>query len=459
MFQALNTALTSLYANRSALEVTGNNIANVNTEGYTRQRVQTTEISGNAAALYAKSSKTGYGVQVGDVTRVMDQYYQSRTIAEHGTLSQLNAQNTGFTTIQDAFAEPSDRSLQSSLTNFWKSWDDLSNSPSDATRSAVVETSQTLTSQFRTVSNTLTDMSGASLNRLKSEIDQVNSYAKGIADLNTAIATATNSGGEVNSLLDKRDVLVSKVSDLIGVTVRHGSANTISLLVGGSSLVSGSTSNTLQVDDTGTPVTLRWDKDGDPTTVTDGVALGVSGGDISGQLDLINTTIPKYKGLLDGVAANLIGLVNTQHASGLDKSGNPGGAFFSGTDASTIGVDAAVVADPTLIAASATGTTSGSSDGENARRMADLARAGTGPDKVYAQLINVLGIEAQRVKNQAATQQSITNTADANLQSSSGVSLDEEMTNLISYQRSYDSAAKYMSVINDVLGTLINMVG
>lgn len=459
MFQSLNTALTALYANRSALEVTGNNIANVNTEGYSRQRVSTTEISGNAAALYAKSSKTGYGTQVSDVTRVLDQFYQSKSIIEHGKMSELGAQNTGLAQVEDIFGEPSDVSLQSSLTKFWKSWDDLSNSPSDATRSAVVETSQTLTAQFRNISTNLTSMSDAALSRVKSDINEVNAYAQNIADLNSSIATATNSGGEVNSLLDKRDALVSKISELIGVTVRQGPTNTISLLVGGSSIVSGSTASTLEVDDSGTPVTLRWDKDGDPLTTTEGMAVTISGGDAAGQLDLVNNTIPRYKTLLNGVASNLISMVNTQHGQGLDKSGNPGGTFFAGTDASDIDVDPAIIADPTLIAAGATGATAGASDGENARAMADLARAGTGPDQAYRQLVNVLGIEAARVKNQSATQQTITNNADAVLQSSSGVSLDEEMTNLVSYQRAYDSAAKYMSVINDVLGTLIGMVG
>jgi flagellar hook-associated protein 1 FlgK len=275
--------------------------------------------------------------------------------------------------------------------------------------------------------------------------------------LNKEIISETNSGATPNALLDQRDAILTKLSDLVGITVQPTASNGVAVLVGGSALVRDNTTQTLQVDDTGNPVQLRWDDDNNPLTVTDGQVVKITGGDASGQMDLINTDIPKYQTMLNTFTSNLISTVNTQHEAGQDLNGDPGVAFFTGTDASNIAVNTVVANDPSKIAAAASG--GAQLDSDNASAMANLSELDNGPDTSYASMINVIGTDAQRAANQATINESITNNADAAVQSTSGVNLDEEMTNMVQYQRAYESAAKYLSVINTTLDSLMQIVG
>jgi flagellar hook-associated protein 1 FlgK len=163
------------------------------------------------------------------------------------------------------------------------------------------------------------------------------------------------------------------------------------------------------------------------------------------------------------VAANLAAAVNAQHAAGYDISGNPGGTFFASSDgvspvtASNITV---AITDPDLVAAAASaGTGGGTLDGSNADAIAAIGTSATGPDQGYRQLIANLGVAGQTADRQSGIQSSLTNAVDSAREAQSGVNLDEEMTNLISYQRAYQAAARVMSTVDDCLDTLINHTG
>ena len=251
-------------------------------------------------------------------------------------------------------------------------------------------------------------------------------------------------------------MLVGKLSDLVGITTQANDANGLTILVGGSSLVRDNEARQLQVDDTTATVAVRWDEDGNQSTVTDGQRVLLNGGDAGGQVDVINNIVPKFQAMLNTFVTSLKTTVNTQHQAGQDLNGTAGIAFFTGTNASDISINATVAADTSLVAASKSG--GAALDSDNASAMANLASLVNGPDSSYRQLVNVLGLDAQRVNSQAKIQQNITNSVDGSVQSVQGVNLDEEMTNLVQYQRAYESAAKYLNIVNSTLDSLMSIL-
>jgi flagellar hook-associated protein 1 FlgK len=146
--------------------------------------------------------------------------------------------------------------------------------------------------------------------------------------------------------------------------------------------------------------------------------------------------------------------VNAAHNAGYDKNGSPGGDFFTGTTASTISV---AISNTSQLAASSSPTNA--LDGHNADAIGDLSLSGSGPDVNYRQLVADLGVTAKSASLKAQTQSTITSDLDSNHESTSGVSLDEEMSSLLSYQRAYEAAAKLMNTVDSTLNTLISSTG
>src|SRR4051812_21198932 len=145
-FGSINTALTGLYANRRGLDVSGQNIANANTQGYSRQRVlMQSVVGGSSAAMYARSDGLGDGVEVIDVQRLRSEFLEERGRTEHAAGSYLVNQASIYNSIEDVFGEPNDTALQAQFHDMWASWADVANSPNDpAARSALLQQSATV---------------------------------------------------------------------------------------------------------------------------------------------------------------------------------------------------------------------------------------------------------------------------------------------------------------------------
>ena len=156
-FSGISTALSSLRAQRQGLDVAGQNIANANTEGYTRQRVEMNAVGGVTAVptIWAKQDTIGSGVQVGDVNRIRDELLESRVRNEHAHNAYLSGQDDAYTNIQDVFKEPSDTGLQERMSTFWSDWQDLSNNPGDgAARTKVMQPWLSASTNWQTRSST-----------------------------------------------------------------------------------------------------------------------------------------------------------------------------------------------------------------------------------------------------------------------------------------------------------------
>ena len=238
-FGSLNAATTALWAQRRALDVTGQNIANVNTEGYSRQRVELQSIGGSVVpAFFSTSNGLGGGVNADEVTRIRDAFLEGRGHTEHANSARLTVENDTFELVEQAFREPGDTGIQSLLSEMWSGWEDVANQPQDeAARGQVLKRLETLVGGIHFSQASLGAQWTQSRESLDVLVADVNASASSIADLNQAIQRATQSGLPANDLSDQRDLLVMKLADQVGATVRHGDNGVVDVLVGGMTLV------------------------------------------------------------------------------------------------------------------------------------------------------------------------------------------------------------------------------
>ncbi|SHN41978.1 flagellar hook-associated protein FlgK [Cryptosporangium aurantiacum] len=457
-FSGISTALSSLRAQRQGLDVAGQNIANVNTEGYSRQRTEMTAVEGvsNVPTIWAKQDPVGTGVNVGDITRIRDELLEARVRTEHSHNAFLSGQHDVFENIQTVFKEPSDTGLQARMSSFWSDWQDLSNNPGDdAVRTKVIQQGGAVAGAINDANTQLNTIWKSARTAATSQIADINTATAEIASLNKGIMQAKVGGLPANELADRRDALVLKLADLAGATATLRESGAVDVSLFGSTLVSGTASrdlappggaNTLAERLAGNKVGVTFADNGQPAVVTRG--------ELGSSLESMNTVVPKYATALNEVATALISNVNTIHTAGFDKTGAEGGPFFSGTDAGTVSM---AITEPDEVAASTAANLR--LDGGNADALGDLATSGTGPDVTYRQLVADLGVAAKSATLKAETQSTITADLDSSHESTSGVSLDEEMSNLLQYQRAYEAAAKLMNTIDSTLNTLINNTG
>jgi flagellar hook-associated protein 1 FlgK len=467
-FSGLSTALTSLYAQRRGLDVTGQNIANANTDGYSRQRVNFESVGAPAVpALWSTYRGAGSGVAATDIERLRDVFLESRARTEQQKLAHLTGRQDTLAGIERSFREPGDTGLQSQLSELWSSWHDVANQPGDlAARAQLLERTATVGDSIRQAHASLDAMWGAGREQMETTVAAVNAAAANVAELNQAILRSNQAGIPSNELADKRDLLVMQLADLVGATGRAGADGTIDVYLGGTALVRGSQVEELTVTGatnmegyrtTGVPASIVWAASG---------AVAQSGGRAGAQVEALSTTIPGYADQLDDVVTNLVSELNVAHRAGYDLDGNAGTDLFAaGATAKDI---TGLITDPRKVAASSEaptygpdGTTvvSASLDGSNAAKIAEIERQAAGPDRAYRQLIVKLGTDAQTANRRLEIQADVAVQINAAREAQSGVNFDEEMVNLLSFQRAYEAAARVISTVDATLDVLINRTG
>ncbi|MGQ0826042.1 MAG: flagellar hook-associated protein FlgK [Actinomycetota bacterium] len=308
-FAGLHIALSSLYAQRRGMELAGHNVANANTEGYSRQRVDLVNVGAPLnPAFWSRWKGDGGGVEVRDVLRYRDQFLEIRAALEHGAQGHLEQLKGVLAGLEQLFAEPGDLGLGRQFSEFWAGWDDVANNPSDAAaRTQLLERASTLVTGFNEAAAAITQMRSDTITELQTVVDEINTTAGTIAQLNQAIKNAEIANISSNDLQDQRDLLVNKLAGLTGSSIRPHEHGQVNVLVGGTPLVLGEKAETLMLDTSGTPVVIRWTKDNFPASISSGTA--------GGKLEAINTTLPGYLTELDAIAVDLRTDVNALHAS------------------------------------------------------------------------------------------------------------------------------------------------
>jgi flagellar hook-associated protein 1 FlgK len=448
-FNGLRIALSSLYAQRKALQVTGQNIANVNTEGYSRQRVEMVANAGpSTPAIESRYFGPGMGVLTDDTTRLRDQFLEVRGYQEHAVEAGLKESQSVLSRIELAFDEPSDDGLATLINSFLAAFDDVANAPSDlAARAQLVEQGKTLMAGFTQLDAALATQRQSSIEELSSLVDEVNQAATRIAELNQNISSAINNGFSPNELMDQRDLLIAQMAEQVGVTVRPGENGTVNVFIGGTAIVRDTHVSPLRLEvgtDPAQTVRVVWAADSYPAGVT-----GAAGGLVSGA----NDVIPRYRAGLADVAQQLADDVNAVHRTGYALDGSTNRDFFVTDSSGRIVVDPAIAADPRLVAAAA--SAGATRDGSVAQQLAELTAA----SDTYHRLVVGLGVESQAVNRRVDVQAAIIEHVDAARESAAGVNLDEEMASMLQFQHAYDAAARFLTAVDQTLDTLINATG
>jgi flagellar hook-associated protein 1 FlgK len=426
--QGLQTALSGLIAEQTALDTTGNNIANANTEGYSRE---TALLEPNPpldipaiSTLTGQGAQLGTGVAVSNITRIRNVYLDGQYRAQSSALGSASTQAEELTQAQAAFNEPSSSSIAGQLSAFWTAWNNLAQHPSnEAAKEGVVAAGEQLVRTFHELSaqlSTISTQAGEQYAALTGEGGEVEDYAKQIAQLNGQIKLSEEAGQQPNEMLDRRDLLLDKLSALANITVTEEPDHTDTVSFGDAA--------TPLVEDT----TVNW-----PQGLTE-----AAGGRLGALLGLTGP-----KGALTGLQSGLDGVAETLIASVNEHLTTP---FFSGADAATI----AVAVEAPQVKASTSGVS-----GANEAAIAIAGLRGGAAEQGYAKLVERLGSDVQNAKDEQSNLQTTVTAINDQRQSVSGVSLDEEMTNLISFQRGYQASARTMTAMDEMLETLIEHTG
>ena len=452
----LEIARRALRAQQLTIGVLGNNIANVETRGFSRRRV---ELSPGMDVMTGDGF-LGTGVDVMGVTRVRDRALDGLYREHTNASGRWGAMQETLARVESAFPANDDGGLGKSLTEFYGSWNDLANQPeSRAARIAVREKGRALVDTFHRLDKHMDALLGDVNDAIGEKADRINDIAGRVAQINDIVVMADSRGQEASSLLDERDLLLDELSEITDAQVDERPNGSVAVTLGSEILVQGGTARHIEfVADpslNGGQHVLRWtDTRREPA---------ISGGRLAGLLEARDTRVQSYRKTLDELAAALVTETNRLHTAGTGLDGSTGNAFFGadGVTGRDISLDAGIEQEVSRIAASSGGDRG---DGRQALALAQLATArllhgGTETlSGAYRTLVGQIGFEAGQATSFHDAQESILATIDSQRAEISGVSLDEEMTNMMSAQHAYQAMVKVTSTIDDMLNTLISQM-
>lgn len=513
-FHAIETAKRSLYTQQAAIQTTGQNVANANSAGYSRQIVNmnaTKPIEAVGLTHSAVPGQLGTGVEFSSITRVRDRFLDSQFRDENKNLGSWQVRFETLDKIQTIFNEPSETGLRTVLDNFWAAWTSLSQDPENETgRKIVRESAITLTDTFNQISKQLSDMHADITNNIGSKAEQVNSTTSAIARLNGEIRRIEGLGDDANDLRDQRDLLTDQLSNIVNIQVSETDQG-YNINMGNVSLVAGEASTAVTADSLGDAFAagdlssgevygMLFSRDtyvSDYIKQLDTLANSLANGDITITIPagsvipegtvLNGVTYSNVNGnrtLADDLAVTVKGL-NGLHQLGytFESPLSTGVEFFTSKDggpitAANMQLNTTIKNNASKIATSLRTNGTGASElavkGNNtlallASQLKDTRFIYSGAasngsttgtlDDYFRSMIGQLGVQSDDADRQYKNQQSLTDYIDSRRQSVSGVSLDEEMSNLIKYQHAYNAAARFMSTIDELLDKLINGTG
>jgi len=507
----LGIGLTGLQAAQNGINVTGQNITNINTPGYSRQRANLS----TGYAVQIDKLQFGLGVNVTQIQSIKDRFLEMQLTQTITRYSGTQARYEGVENISALFLENGESGLNTELQKFFQSFQELAARPeNDAVRTNVVTRAQILISGMQSRYRQIEDRKSEANRSVASIVGEVNALAEQIARLNNEIATEIPKGSN-NNARDQRQALVDQIAELVGVQVYEDGQGRLTITIeNGMPLVSGDRSMKMLADELDANgnynVEIEIGSNGEKIDITSAVKNGKMGG----LLDLRDNILPGYLEQLDQLAAAVVYQVNQIHrdGAGLDDPTTAGGRdFFVAKDGANdgwglpvgvgygnnykgmvlrMGLDENIVKDPRLIASGDPtsvddfgGTLAGPGNNEIALRLAELQNAentvdamnvgytldtvtgkytvgNSGPFSTFISSIsNKIGNQGQSLRVNATTDEDIKVALETQRDRLSGVDMDEEATNLIVYQRSYQACSRFISVINQLTDQLINNFG
>lgn len=584
-FYGLNLGYKGIAAQQRALDVTGHNVANANTEGFSRQRaIMVTDMP-----MYTPNGYIGSGVDIINVERIRDKFLDQQFRNESNTKGYWDAIFDTYAKIEDILNEPIDGSLRKSMDDFWTSWEDLTKDPeSSAIRTTVVQKGITAAENFNHLYDQLKLLKEDIGYNIQNKVADINSLANRIADVNLQIIRSESDGRMANDFRDRRDLLVEELSRLVNIDITEDLRGGMNIFVGGQALVYTAAWNPIQsVPRADGLFDVKWANES---------IFDAKNGELKGLIDARDNIIGTYTGMLDTAAKAFAEMTNAVHQSGFGLGGenDTGNPFFvikgqdigsqsraegnqiwrgvkpiitsfgnsdqlegikivfedgvsplntvwdAGTNtltltnawatselseediekvinqalanegftetillnmrgasskeigeaiintglpttftlaggsnptaafgAGNISVNPAIIADVSKITAAKSPVDdpeNGIGDNKNALKLAQIkydqsAISGFTIDDHYRSMIGDIGISANKAKNMADNQDLLVRQIDTQREYVMGVSLDEEMTHMIQFQQAYNSSARFLTTVDEMLDVLVNRLG
>ena len=434
----------SLLTQQSAINTTAKNIANANTEGYTRRRINLSKLSLGFSEMNGES-----------VTRVKNKFVDSQLWYEKQELGKQSMNEMLLKQVEGIYGEPSDSGLNNIMNEFWNSWSNLANNPeSESARAIVKDKGVMLAHTFNRLDKNIKNVQLQVGGEIEQKVNEINGIVKQIKLLNTQIGD----GGSID-LLDQRDMLIDNLSSKIDIQVNNPEKGSLTIISGGNILVSGGHYNELSVKTSQT-------SDGvfniEINKINGNKNINISSGELGGLIDFHNNYVAKNIQKLNTIANHFKSAINDIHKTGYNLNSVTGMAFFSEntSGAGDFSVADEIISDPSLIASSASIDTPG--DGSIAQLMADLKYGdvikGETIEDFYTGVVTELGNQVQQAKFIKDNQARVIERLNNQKATVSGVSLDEEMTNLIKFEQAYQAAARMVGTVDELMDTVLRMV-
>lgn len=459
----------SMMNSQTALQTTGHNIANKNTEGYSRQRVelQTADPIGHG------KTRVGMGSKTAEVTRTNNSYLEKQIGKEQANLGYFNGKSDAMTRVEQVYNEQANKGLNQFVTDFFNSFREFANNPESlATRTQVKETAEFLTADFKRVNNQLKEIQKDIDVQVASNVDSINQITKEIASLNDKIQLVQSSGGPANDERDRRDHLIKQLGEKINIRWAEGDGGAVTITAGNTAvLVAGSDAKTLETRSTpgndgksegSFDVFYRNSNEATPLNVT----RQLTGGAVGGLLEVRDNTIGNLLDQTDEMAYSIGSSVNELHTRGFDSYDRQGGNFFKMPisvkgAAANLEISLAISRDPMKIASAQNPGSPG--DNRVATAISQLQFENVMPnkkatvDEFYNSMVGEVGIQARKSFMSQESQKGIVDQLKNIRESISGVSLDEETTKLIEYQKAFDASARLIRTADEMFDTVLNL--
>ncbi len=454
LFDAISMAKRSLMAQQWAQMTTGHNISNVNTPGYSRQR---TDLEASMQALEIPGGMLGMGVDVTEISRLRNRYIDRQYLSEQQNYGFLEFQGTALSQVETILGETSGYGLSGILDEFWACWSDLANDPENSSaRTALQQKGLQLTQHLNSLHQDLTNQQQELDTQLSGMIGQVNQLAGQIASLNSSISLSVSQGLTPNDLLDQRDLLVDQLAGYGNIQTQDESDGSVSVWLGGQILVYKDTAQQLalkEIPNAEAPLhQVVW--------AGSQQQVDFQSGQIAGLLLVRDQAIPELLSGLDQFAVALAQNVNTLHQAGYALDGTTGLNFFNPdtSGAGDIALSQEVAEDEDNIAASGDGNPG---SGEIALAIFNLQNQMVMDNdtatlnQYYASLAADLGSLTQAAETEVMESETALQQLYNWKLSTEGVSLDEEMANMVRYQQAYTAMAQFIATVDEMLTTLL----
>ncbi len=457
LFGIINIGLSALLAHRNSLAVRAQNLANVDTPGYSRQDAilgtnPPLPPVGTAEALLGR--QYGTGVNVASIYRARESFLGIQVRISQGWLGRFNTAAYALRQAESVLAPGSGEDISAVLDRFWDAWESVGNKAEDIGLRYVLQgAAVSLANTFRESVERLNTTRVTLDDGIRTRVEEINGLAVQIAEYNRQITVGLAEGRAPNDLLDRRDVLLERLAELTGGMPANSGGGYLSVYLDGRPLVQGGAAYRLSVTAGAGGMEVR--------TSYDDTLVNVEKGEIGGLLYARDTAIPGYLNDLDSLASTLVAEVNALHQAGFGLDGVSGRDFFlAGTSAGDIALDPAIMAE---VRAMAAGAADAPGDGTVAQQIADLRTTATMGGRSMNEsahlLLGVIGADVFACEDGIRTQGFALSQIRQQQQSVAGVSIDEELLYLAMSQRSYAAAARVVKVADEMIGIILERMG